>query len=181
MKDEKWDIYDIDRIKTCVINRGDEFKAGQYHIVIHVCIINSRGEMLIQRRASSKRNWSDMWDFSVAGAAIAGETSRTAAMRETKEELGINLDLNNVRPSLTIHFDMGKESGFDDYFVIYKDIDLASLNCNEREVAQVKWATPQGIAKMIRNGEFIDYYESFVTLLFEIGKNHSCNKHSTIQ
>jgi len=181
MKDEKWDIYDMDRIKMCVINRGDEFKSGQYHLVIHVCIINSKGEMLIQRRTSSKRNWSNMWDFSVAGAAIAGENARTAAMRETKEELGINLDLNNVRPSLTVHFDMGKESGFDDYFIIYKDIDIETLNYSEREVASIKWASSQKIIEMIKKGEFIDYYESFVTLLFEIGKSRSCNKHSTIQ
>ena len=44
---ELWDIYDIDRNKTDrTMTRGAEFAEGDYHLVIHVCIFNSKGEML---------------------------------------------------------------------------------------------------------------------------------------
>ena len=42
-----------------------------------------------------------MWDISVGGSAIQGDSSQTAAEREVLEELGIKLDLQGVRPHFT--------------------------------------------------------------------------------
>ena len=42
---EYWDIYDENRNKTGRIHRrGDEMQSGDYHLVIHVCIFNSKNE-----------------------------------------------------------------------------------------------------------------------------------------
>ena len=48
--------------------------------------------MLIQRRQPFKRGWSNLWDITVGGNAIAGDSSRSAAERETRAELGLSLD-----------------------------------------------------------------------------------------
>lgn len=46
---ELWDLYDIDRRKTGETHvRGVDVPEGRYHMVVHVVIFNSRGEMLIQ-------------------------------------------------------------------------------------------------------------------------------------
>ena len=43
---EVWDIYDENRIKTGrTMIRGNEIKNGDYHLVVHVCIFNSKGEL----------------------------------------------------------------------------------------------------------------------------------------
>ena len=48
---EKWDLYDQHRYKIeKQITRGDEMNADEFHLVVHVCIFNSKGEMLIQQR-----------------------------------------------------------------------------------------------------------------------------------
>ena len=52
-----------------------------------------------------KRKWAGLWDLSAAGSAVSGENSRDAAERETREELGLEIDLGNARPVLTIHWE----------------------------------------------------------------------------
>ena len=63
--------------------------------------------MLIQQRQPFKEGWSNMWDITVGGSAVAGDTSRTAAERETREEIGLDIDLTDVRPSLTLYWEHG--------------------------------------------------------------------------
>ncbi|MCI7790595.1 MAG: NUDIX domain-containing protein, partial [Lachnospiraceae bacterium] len=87
---ELWDVYDMDRNKMSrTMVRGEAFNDGDYHLVVHVCIFNSKGEMLIQQRQPFKEGWPNMWDISVGGSAIQGDSSQTAAEREVLEELGI--------------------------------------------------------------------------------------------
>ena len=92
---EYWDIYDENRNKTGrIYRRGDEMQSGDYHLVIHVCIFNSKNELLIQRRHPDKIGWPGIWDISAAGSALQDEDSRMAAIREVKEELGIEINLD---------------------------------------------------------------------------------------
>ena len=87
---ELWDVYDKDRVKTGeTMERGSAFADGAYHLVVHVCIFNSKGEMLIQQRQPFKEGWPNLWDLTVGGSAVAGESSGEAAKRELFEEIGI--------------------------------------------------------------------------------------------
>lgn len=84
---ERWDLYTKDRAKTGrTMVRGEEQPAGTYRIVVNICIFNSRGEMLIQQRQPFKSGWSNLWDITAGGHAVAGETSAIAAERELREE-----------------------------------------------------------------------------------------------
>lgn len=52
---ELFDLYTKDRLPmNKTVNRGDSMPVDCYHIVVHTCIFNSRGEMLIQQRHSFK-------------------------------------------------------------------------------------------------------------------------------
>ncbi len=135
---------------------------GFYRLVVHVCIFDAQGRMLIQQRQPFKRGWSNLWDITVGGSAIAGDSSRSAAERETREELGLFLDLSAVRPSLTIHW----ENGFDDYYLLTRDVDIRSLHLQAEEVQAVCWASKEKILRMIDSGEFIPYEKSLIELLF---------------
>lgn len=166
---EYWDIYDIDRIKTGkVMIRGNEFIKGDYHLVVHICIFNTKGEMLIQQRQPFKEGWSNLWDITVGGSAIKGDNSQTAAARELLEEIGITYDFTGIRPFLTINFDCG----FDDYYLIEKDVDLSELVLQPEEVQAVKWASANDIFELIDKDKFLPYYKSFISLLFDIRKKY---------
>lgn len=161
---ELWDVYDINRSKTDrTWVRGKELGPGDFHLVIHVCIFNSNGEMLIQQRQSFKEGWPNLWDLTVGGSAIAGETSQTAAQRELYEEIGLKVDFQHLRPHLTINF----KNGFDDIYLIQEDVELHMLTLQHEEVQNVKWASKEEILMMIKNEKFLPYYESLIHLLFD--------------
>lgn len=164
---EIWDVYDRDRVKTGkTVIRGEVLPKGAYHIVVHIAIMNSRNQMLIQKRTLTKPNWPGVWDISVGGSIVAGENSRVGAIREAKEELGYNVNLENTRPSLTFNF----ERGFDDYYIILDDVDISTLKLQEEEVDEVKWASQEEVIEMIKNNEFVDYHINFINLMFDLAK-----------
>ncbi len=160
---ELFDLYTAEREKTGkTMVRGDPVPGGFFRLVVHVCIFDPAGRMLIQRRQPFKRGWADLWDVTVGGCAIAGDSSRSAAERETREELGLIVDLSGVRPTMTINW----EHGFDDYYVLTRDVDPASLHLQPEEVQAVRWAGRDEILRMIDSGEFIPYEKSLIELLF---------------
>lgn len=162
---ELWDVYDAERQKTGrIVERGEKLKNGDLHVVIHVCIFNSDGEMLIQQRQPFKDMFANMWDVTVGGSALAGETSAQAAERETLEELGYELELSDKRPHFTINF----ESGFDDFYLINKDIDISGLTLQYEEVKAVRWASRDEIHMMMQGGTFIRRYKSLIDLIFDM-------------
>ena len=129
------DLYDENRLP---LGRTAERRApsgrGEYRTVVHVCLFNRRGQMLIQQRSREKAAWPEAWDVSAAGGVDAGETSRQAAEREVREELGLDLDLSGVRPSLTANFD----GGFDDFYLAEREVDLGVLTLQREEVSAVR-------------------------------------------
>ncbi len=160
---ELFDLYTAERERTGrTMVRGEPTPEGFYRLVVHVCIFNPEGQMLIQQRQPFKKGWSNLWDISVGGCAVAGDSSRTAAERETREELGLSIHLADVRPTLTIYW----EHGFDDYYVLTQQVDAASLHLQYEEVQRVQWANRDEILQMIDDGLFIPYEKSLIDLLF---------------
>ena len=162
---EIWDLYTKDRIKTDEkMVKGEKIIKGLYRLVVHVCIFNSHGEMLIQQRQPFKSSWPNMWDLTVGGSAISVDTSQLAAEREVYEEIGYKLSLDEIRPALTINF----QEGFDDIYLIQKDIEISNLCLQYEEVKAVKWASKEEILSMINEETFIPYHKSLIELLFVI-------------
>lgn len=162
---ELWEVYDKNRQrKGRTMVRGGKIDEGDFHMVVHVCLFNSTGEMLIQQRQPFKDGWPGMWDVSVGGSALAGETSAMAARRETHEEIGFDYDFEGTRPALTVNFSFG----FDDYYLITADVDIESLRLQHEEVYQVKWATCDEILERIDAGEFIPYHKNLIKVLFDM-------------
>lgn len=160
---EKCDLYDIDRVKTGeIIERGEQILPDRYRLAVHVCIFDRDGRMLIQQRQPFKSDRSNMWDVTVGGSAVSGDTSQTAAEREVMEEIGLPISLDGERPRITINFD----GGFDDIWCLKRDVDISSLKLQYEEVQAVKWATKEEIIAMIDSGEFIPYHKSLIDLLF---------------
>ncbi len=170
---EIFDLFDKNRQLTGkTVERGKKPPEGLYRMVIHIAIINSENKMLIQQRTHDKDNWCDLWDFSVGGHNLSGETSCEGAQRELSEELGIEMDFAALRPSFTINF----STGFDDYYVIRKDIPISDIVMQKEEVQAVKWADREEIISMIDSGEFIPYKKSLVDMIFEMTDSEGAHK-----
>lgn len=166
---EVWDLYDVDRkITDRKMMRGEETPDGYYRLVVGICIFNSKGEMLIQKRQPFKSGWSGLWDITVGGAAIAGDDNRTAAEREVREELGLEISLAGIAPKVSFTFD----SVFADFYLLNMDVDLDTLSLQYEEVEKVAWASREEIHEMIDRKEFISYEKSIIDMIFFF-RNHS--------
>ncbi len=160
---ELFDMYSKDRERLGkTIVRGEKIPEGCYHLVVHVCIFNSKGEMLIQQRQPFKEGWPNLWDVTVGGSAVSGDNSQSAAEREVLEEIGYPISLEGVRPALTVHFDVG----FDDIYLVEQELDITELRLQPEEVQAVRWATMDEILAMIDDGTFIPWKKDLIRLLF---------------
>ena len=162
---EVWDIYDALRHPTGrTMLRGEMVQKGDYHMVVHVIIFNRAGQMLIQQRQSCKKAFPDAWDISVGGCAIQGENSQQAAMREVREELGLEIELHDTPPDMTLAF----PGGFDDMYIVERELDPDVLHLQEEEVQAVRWADREEILEMLRKGEFVTYRPGLIHVLFDL-------------
>lgn len=162
---EIFDLFDDNRQPlNKTIERGQKCARGENRQVVHVCIFNSKNEMLIQQRQKTKKTFANLWDLSLGGCVQSGETTKQAAQRELFEELGIHYDFENHRPHFTVNF----ENGFDDFFFLTLDLDIQALSLQQEEVQAVKWASRNEIKKMIDDKSFIPYVSTFVDSLFDL-------------
>lgn len=153
---ELWDIYDKNRNKTGkTIKRGERLKQGEYHLIVHIWIKNSNNEFLIQQRSEKVKNplvWS-----TTGGSAVAGEDSFTAALREVKEELGI--DLKDKKGYLFEEgiYEEDNQQYLSDTYLYFIDIDIKDLKLQTEEVKQAKYEKMSKIKEMMANDEFFIY------------------------
>ncbi|WP_059172367.1 NUDIX domain-containing protein [Bacillus sp. FJAT-27445] len=150
---EHWDVYDRNRVKTGkTAIRGEKLAQGDFHLVVHIWILNSKGEYLIQKRAPHVKGFPNMW-ATTGGAAIKGDDSAAACIRETKEELGIIPDMEKAEVVFTIV----REESISDVWLIRQNVDISECVLQEEEVSAVKWATAEEILSMAEKGEFAHY------------------------
>ena len=162
------DVYDRDRRPTGrVVPRETELGDGEYRLVIHIFLFDSRNRLLIQLRSRKKSMYGGLWDVSAGGHSRAGENSAAAAHRELLEELGLDVDFSRIDPALCANF----SHGFDDYYVIDRDVEPAALTLQASEVDAVKWVDRAQLKAMIESGEFLPFHPSFFDFLFDIHEN----------
>ncbi len=163
---ELWDILDEDGNKTGeLVARGRPMKQDEYHLVVHVWIRNSKGQFLISKRTPNK-TFPNMWE-TTGGSAIKGEDSLSAALREVREEIGINLSPTNCRCLFRQKRQHPHFPDFVDVWLFDEDVDITKVVYQAEEVCGAKWATQEQIFSMIENGEFVNIF-TYLCDLFNI-------------
>lgn len=151
---ELWDIYDEKRQLTGRVHpRGQELAAGDYHLVVHVWIRNSRGRFLLTKRSPNK-GYGGMWE-SPGGAARAGDDSLSACLREIKEETGLSLDPAKGR----IVKSYRGEGYFCDVWLFDQDFSLEDVVLQEGETCDCMRASAREILEMYRQGLFVPFLD----------------------
>ncbi len=151
---EKWDILDINGNKTgeTVVRHKDALKEGQYHLVVHVWLINHMKKALIQQRSYNVEILPGMW-AATGGSAVSGEDELSAAKRELSEELGISADDDEFVL-------VKKYRGRNDFVYVYavhKNIGVSEVTMQEEEVQAVKWVSSKELSEMVAKKQFHPY------------------------
>ncbi len=149
---ERWDVLDEHRQPTGRTHpRGVPLSQGDYHLVVLVLLQNDNGEFLTTRRAPSK-GYPNMWEFT-GGSALAGDDSLHAALREMREETGIELDPACGRVVATEQW----SDSFCDIWLFRQNFDVSSVVLQEGETTAAMAASREQILQMEREGEFIPF------------------------
>ncbi len=155
---EIWDLYDKDRKKTGIYHtRGEIIPNGYYHLVVHVWIKNNEGKYLISQRSENRPSFPLMWEC-VGGSVLKAEDSIEGALREVKEEVGIDLDIKKGKVVFSKVRDVINNDKFNDIVDIWLfnydgDIDLSKATTDE--VRQVKWLSKEEMRELYDNGMFV--------------------------
>ena len=97
------DIFDENNNPTGQIKeKGKAHEEGDFHRTAHVWIINDKNELLLQKRSANKKSHPNCWDISGAGHIKAGEIVIDGAIRELKEELGVEAEEKDLQYITTI-------------------------------------------------------------------------------
>ncbi|WP_164861726.1 NUDIX hydrolase [Microbacterium sp. CPCC 204701] len=126
--------------------RGDpDFPDGLFHLVSAVCVVRADGLVLITRRAVTK-DWPLSWEFP-AGSALAGETSVDAAVRELREETGLEVPADSLEPVGRVT----EESALLDLYVT-RVRQATGLVLDPDEVSDAAWVTLAEVHRLCDGG-----------------------------
>jgi isopentenyl-diphosphate delta-isomerase type 1 len=154
--EEMFDVLDENgNFTNQVIEREICHKEGLWHRAVVVFIINSDNQVLLQKRSTNKKLWPNLWDLTAGGHVLTGEFGFEAAIRETKEEIGLDIDKKDLlfiggAKSTNIKGDI-INNHFNEYFIVNKDIDIDELTLQEEEVQAIKWFNSAELIKKIHN------------------------------
>jgi isopentenyl-diphosphate delta-isomerase type 1 len=155
----------------------DVHTKGLIHRAVHMWIMNSKRELLLQRRSPNKGSYPNHWDISAAGHVSAGQSSVEAAQREMEEELGLELPnsafryLFSVEQHIVINNGTYINNEFNDVYLVLLDKNIEEMKIQKEEVAELKWITVDNLKKLLidKKEPIVDHDEEY-KLLFEILK-----------
>lgn len=141
------DLYDKNKqITGKTFLKGEQVPEGYFYLIVKAIIENSNNEFLIQKRVSRKGG---KWSLT-GGHPKSGESSLEGILTEVEEEIGINIEKENLSLINTI---INNDQFYDIYY-LKKDIDINDIIIQEEEVDGVMWNTKEDIIKLYENNEF---------------------------
>ncbi len=145
---ELLDVYDNDgEVTGRVVIRGDKTVtlSDNEHIAVGVIFIqNSKGEFLIQKTSKEKGG-----EYTSTGGHVdSGETPLESIKREVKEELGLDVDNDNIVELGYLLYD--RPIRF--MFYLKKDVDIQILKLQQEEVEGAEFMSVDRIKELIEQG-----------------------------
>ncbi|WP_034044788.1 NUDIX hydrolase [Wocania ichthyoenteri] len=129
---------------------------GYYHNTAHIWFYTKNGEILLSQRSAKKLICPLLWDVSVAGHIDAGESIEQAAIRETKEEIGLSVSEKDLNRIGVFECFQTYESGiidneFHHTFISELKVSLSELTPQIEEVEALKLVSAYDFDELIDN------------------------------
>lgn len=168
MEHEMIDEYNHRGERIGVIDKEVAHKKGLWHKSVHVWILNYKNEILLQYRCAEKKLYPDIWDCSFAGHIGVGESSIDAVIREGKEELGININLENLNYILTnrenLKYEQINSNEFVDIYILRQNVELDKILFQKEEVSNAKYVSLEEFFKLIESEKLLPHKIEYIVL-----------------
>jgi isopentenyl-diphosphate delta-isomerase type 1 len=164
------DIYDENMKHIGTMEKVEAHAKFQWHKAVSIWVTDGEN-VLLQLRAKQKRLYPNLWEASVSGHLIVGETPIQAAMREYREEIGIDWDYGNIKENCVFTLDKMADGGigheFQYMYFLKKKIDISKLKLQESEVADVKWVPFNEFQKLFASKDFVPHRKDFQEMVIK--------------
>ena len=147
---EYFDVVNKNKTKTGkVLLRGSKLEPGEFNVGVEVWIINSNKKILLTQRSQLKSH-PLQWECP-GGCLVSGENSESAAVRELKEEIGLDINLQDLK-YLSTHL---YKYQFVDIYLLKKDIIIEKLSLQKEEVADVNWFSIEDFLELYNKNQIV--------------------------
>lgn len=142
---EIWDAYDKEfcKIENVTLVRGEVIPDGMYHLVCDIIVKHNDGTYLLMRRDFEK-HLGGMWELTAGGSALRNETPIECAVRELREETGIEssslIEIRRIAHE-------GHHSLYVEYLCI-TDWNKKAVILQEGETIDYKWVDKNTLLEM---------------------------------
>lgn len=148
-------VVDLDGNKIRSELRGSKLHDDEYYHIVHVWIY-SKNSILIQKRGAD-RVWCPNYWATQTGLVLSDEDSKTAAIREVYEEVGISINENDLELIGTLT----AKDGFRGYCDIYiASYDHQEVKIDNDEVVDYKFVGLNKIYQLLKENKFVSYGNS---------------------
>lgn len=148
---EYQDVYGKNFNKTNkIVQRGDKTLNDNEYIMVFVIFIKNNDKYLIQKVSPQKGDY-----YSTTGGHVqSGEDAYSCMLRETMEEIG--LDLSKDKVELVGRRIVDFKHAIYNVFYTEKNIDISNLILQEDEVETVSWYTTEEVLKLIDEKKMLE-------------------------
>lgn len=138
-------------------DRKEVYKDGDLHRTVHIWIINSKKELLVQKRSPKKDTYPNLWAISTAGHVKAGDTNIKTALREVKEELGIKAKVPDLEYLFSVRRkeedSHAKINTIDDVYLLEADLDVEETKLQFTELTDIKYVYYEYLEQIFKNND----------------------------
>jgi isopentenyldiphosphate isomerase len=143
------EIFDVVNERDEVIGRNtraEVHRLGLQHRAVHVLIFNERGEVFLQKRSMRKDRQPGLWDSSASGHVDCGEDYDACALREVREELGLELA---VCPGRLFKLAASAETD-QEHVWVYRCKAEGPFALNADEIETGEWFAPEQVNRWMK-------------------------------
>lgn len=136
-KKEYLDVLDENENMTGEQKEKDKIlRDKNYRRAVHLWIMNPENEkILLQKRSRKKASHAMEWDITAGGHIKTGESSFHALIRETYEELSLDIQKDCPKKLLEVK----DKYYFYDVYVLFKKVSLKDLKLQKEEVSDISY------------------------------------------
>lgn len=128
----------------------DEIAPGDIYRVSALWLTNSVGEVLMAQRAFTKKKDPGVWGPAVAGTVEDGESYDENMVKETFEELGLEITINDLQKGPKFFVNSKSHDYFTQWYLYSTDKPAEDFTIPPEEVAQVRWFQPNELKERMR-------------------------------
>jgi isopentenyl-diphosphate delta-isomerase len=151
-------LVDHNDVAIGTMEKMEAHRRGELHRAFSVLVFNSKGEILLQKRALRKYHSGGLWTNACCSHPQPGEKMEDAARRRLKEEMGIDL-LPEYAYKFIYKTDLDQNLVEHEYDHVYKATFNGEPAINKAEVADWKFVDLAWLkTDVARNPEAYTYW-----------------------